>query len=899
MAKKEIPEKMVKVRIDNYNLDKSGERVNNIIHFKAHMDEFTRKLESATGSLNEFTFTLRNIDKDISNDKSYAGSVQTVMTKPENEAILLDAIKSIKSENESKSGWNDYNVHSYDVPVRKGLVDLHGKEAFDLAEKQIKAMGGEIWRDPTKKRPDRARFYYPDESADPNEKRRMYNSTFSSAKKASRREEERRQAEEEKRKEREEVIKRKEQEKLEKAAEKRNEEAKKGQKKAKQAKKVQRKKAFRKGKKVVGIISTVLGVLVTIADIVRRILTNTLERAAETKELAVKANVLGVGTAYAKGLDFFDTAHGLGKDAHLNAIQSVQNMFGDVTNLDENALGVLARVMGNSVADMVRSGMGGKEPLELLDNILDAYFKQYKEGKNSLGQYVGTEQAKRELTTVLNGISPEIANLFAHMVKDYESGNFGAFDNSKEWRETTTVHTGDNAVNALVEKLGDSFNKWKSFWGQATWSVILGISDYLNKILNKMMNMRTFLTEGESLALDRKNRDLDEKAYARNRKVIDAQNAVARKVINADAEEAGLSVSVTAEELGLLLNYDSANKETKAKIDKYFEAKGIKGDKRAKAEKLAKKEAWNPEAKDAILIAGAYAMQNYLLEKEINKAPGDKIADLSAYGYVEAASDARSMTKRLSKEREYYYTGGAASGDSLDTIELLGEGYMSYLQKAIITYMTDTIQSKGTSGAKGHLQEFYTVLSGGTPNGTEQTQVYQQLQRVLGADKFAELQAELKKTTAGISEYDQNAWSKKYSAMVEVLSDPKYKEAAMTFAFWLNKGMDSKIATYIATIKEGAVEDFYNSPAAIVARAFDINQPDLSEWLAGKTGTLSVSSTAKDAQGRITLTLQLKGEKGEDLGKKTVTVDNMDNVEALDTIKLQVSHGNIYGAMEN
>lgn len=887
MAKKEIPEKMVKVIIDNYNLSNSNARVNDVTHFKANMDEFTRKLESATGSLNEFTFTLKNIVKD-KNNPSYAGTVQTVMAKPENEAIILDAIESIKGENSSKSGWNDYNVHSFDVPVRKGFVDLHGKEAYKLAEMQVKALGGELWKAPTKKRPDRARFYYPDESADPAAKSSIYRNTFSAAKKVSKMEAEKRQAEEEERK-------RKEQARLEKDAEKRNKEA---EKRKKEAEKEQEKKSLETRGKVMGMISAVLGILVTIADIVRRILTNTLERAAETKELAVKANVLGVGTAYAKGLDFFDTAHGLGKDAHLNAIQSVQNMFGDVTNLDENALGVLARVMGNSVADMVRSGMGGKEPLELLDNILDAYFKQYKEGKNSLGQYVGTEQAKRELTTVLNGISPEIANLFAHMIKDYESGNFGSFDDTKSWRATTTTNPGDNAENALVEKLGDSFNKWKSFWDQAKWSVILGISDYLDKILNKMMNMRTFLTEGESLALDRKNRDLDEKAYARNRKVIDAQNAVARKVINADAEEAGLSVSVTAEELGLLLNYDSANKETKAKIDKYFEAKGIKGDKRAKAEKLAKKEAWNPEAKDAILIAGAYAMQNYLLEKEIAKAPGDKIADLSAYGYVEAASDARSMTKRLSKEREYYYTGGAASGDSLDTIELLGEGYMSYLQKAIITYMTDTIQSKGTSGAKGHLQEFYTVLSGGTPNGAEQTQVNQQLQRVLGAAKFAELQAELKKATAGISEYDQNAWSKKYSAMVEVLSDPKYKEAAMTFAFWLNKGMDSKIATYIATIKEGAVEDFYNSPAAIVARAFDINQPDLSEWLAGKTGTLSVSSTARDAQGRITLTLQLKGEKGEDLGKKTVTVDNMDNVEALDTIKLQVSHGNIYGALE-
>ena len=125
--------------------------------------------------------------------------------------------------------------------------------------------------------------------------------------------------------------------------------------------------------------------------------------------MATEAHDVGVTALERRGYDIFDIAHGMEKGSTFGAIKSIQGMFGDVTALDEKALGTLARVMGSEVGEAVHSGMGGQNPDQLLEKIMDKYFKQYLSGRNSLGQQVGMEQARRELVTSLQSISPEIA----------------------------------------------------------------------------------------------------------------------------------------------------------------------------------------------------------------------------------------------------------------------------------------------------------------------------------------------------------------------------------------------------------------------------------------------------------------------------------------------------------
>lgn len=188
-------------------------------------------------------------------------------------------------------------------------------------------------------------------------------------------------------------------------------------------------------KKTLAVIGTIGSTLIAIADITRRILTATLARASEARKEAIEARTVGMTAIEARELNTRDVAHGLAKGTTMGAIQDLQTKFGDVTKLDEKAISTLARVMGSGVKNMVESGMGGAEPDVLLHNILNKFFENFRQGKNSLGQTVGQDQAKRELTTVLREVSPQIATIFSTMANDFQQGiNAGKFRNYEEYQ---------------------------------------------------------------------------------------------------------------------------------------------------------------------------------------------------------------------------------------------------------------------------------------------------------------------------------------------------------------------------------------------------------------------------------------------------------------------------------
>lgn len=193
------------------------------------------------------------------------------------------------------------------------------------------------------------------------------------------------------------------------------------------------KKASRK--KTLAILGVVVSVLGTIADITRRILTASLARASEARKEAIEARTVGMTYIASRELNTKDVGHGLAQGTTMGAIQDIQAKFGDITKLDEQALQTLARVMGGGVQSMVTSGMGGTQPDVLLSNILNKFFENFKQGKNSLGQMVGQEQAKRELTTVLREVSPQIASIFSTMANDYSQGIYaGKFRTYEEYQ---------------------------------------------------------------------------------------------------------------------------------------------------------------------------------------------------------------------------------------------------------------------------------------------------------------------------------------------------------------------------------------------------------------------------------------------------------------------------------
>lgn len=281
-------------------------------------------------------------------------------------------------------------------------------------------------------------------------------------------------------------------------------------------KKEQDAKKKESAKKATATTKAILAVIITIADIVRRILTATLKQATENNKMAVEAHSVGVTSLERRSYDIFDLAHGMEKGSTFGAIQAVQGMFGDATNLDEKALGTLARVMGSEIGSLVRSGMGGQNPDKLLDKILDKYFKQFLSGKNSLGQSVGMEQARRELITTLQSVSPEIAKLFARMVDDYTSGYYKPFKDSAGWRDTTNANiTGlSEADQKFSTEVGKKYDEIVAIVEDLKTSFFTRLANSMDDLLTKVKNIRINQSEEDKIETDRRNRQNNEESIA-------------------------------------------------------------------------------------------------------------------------------------------------------------------------------------------------------------------------------------------------------------------------------------------------------------------------------------------------------------------------------------------------
>lgn len=266
-------------------------------------------------------------------------------------------------------------------------------------------------------------------------------------------------------------------------------------------------------KRTVSKISAIIAAVVLVADILRRILSVVMQSAVQAAKDRVDADNTGTGLLATRENRILDKAKGLQEGTHAGAISTLQSKFGDVTKLDTESLGVLARVMGNDVVDFVESGMGGKATPMLLENILDKFFEQFKNGKNSLGMSVGQGDARRELVTVLSEISPELASIFAKMADDYMNGV--RFSNYSEWRGTTNLNRTsllgfEQDYNA---QLGNMLNE-----------IIAAVEDLKNSFLTRLLNSmggwleeinnwRIGMNASENLATDKTNKQKNYESY--------------------------------------------------------------------------------------------------------------------------------------------------------------------------------------------------------------------------------------------------------------------------------------------------------------------------------------------------------------------------------------------------
>ena len=275
-------------------------------------------------------------------------------------------------------------------------------------------------------------------------------------------------------------------------------------------------------RKMLHWLTIVVSFLAGIADITRRILTASLARASEIKKEQVEAKSLGISYTNAREYKAQETAMGMKEGTFTSAIASLQSAFGDVTHLDDNALGELAKVLKGDVVEAINNGLGRNDPEKLMKTILNAYYERGQSGVNSIGQRVGKFQAERELSTALEkaGLN-DIANILRNMFYTNDTGIYkGRISNGDSFTDymglTTAYTMGYDAVdNKHFAELGQVVDSVKSKFQSLKDSLNKLVLDSIGGLIQKIDNWDIGKSAEEKLRDTRTNIQLN--ADARDR----------------------------------------------------------------------------------------------------------------------------------------------------------------------------------------------------------------------------------------------------------------------------------------------------------------------------------------------------------------------------------------------
>lgn len=468
---------LTKITIDNRNMQDMAE---NLRFAVTDIARFARALKGAMGDNYFFTTGMREIGQKGQMSQDFF--VPREMAKVAMEALKREAGAILGSMVDSSGNpvGRDYYVASRATNVARGTVNIAGEDAFKDLRNKLRAIGGEAYREDVN-RPDDVSFYYPTNKKKGSkqfiteQESLLSNSMILSARELRIRADaltvETNKSLSKAQKDEEKALAKEAKEKA--------------QSEAKEMKEDSRKRAF--------LFTRIIAIATLIADITRRILTSILSFSTKVKENAILGASLGVNPFTIFRNSYVDTAHGLATDTTNNAIQDIQSKFGNVTSIDENSLAELARVMGESVSDAVRSGLGGKNAEELLNDILEKYIQQFIEGKNSLGQTVGQEQALRELVTSLSKVSPSLAMILSSFGNDFLRNPFSS-RTYEEWTSSVTDNLGLTLFDKeLLESTSDALSLLKSNLSQLsdtiTGKLMLGLSDFIAKLNGTLTGM--------------------------------------------------------------------------------------------------------------------------------------------------------------------------------------------------------------------------------------------------------------------------------------------------------------------------------------------------------------------------------------------------------------------------
>ena len=299
-------------------------------------------------------------------------------------------------------------------------------------------------------------------------------------------------------------------------------------------------------RKMLHWLTIVVSFLSGIADITRRILTASLARASEIKRDSLNAKSLGVTYSDMREYRAQEIAMGLEKGIITAGMSELQAGIGDITNLDQNMLTELAKVLKSKVIKGIELGSGQTDLDNVYKEILNTYFARGQNGVNSAGVQVGKYQAERELATALEKaglgkLAEVLRNMFYTNDTGIYRGRLSTQDAFSDYMGLTTAYTmGISAterrkaseLGAVIDDIKKTFNDLKD-------NLETGLILALGGVINKINNLQIGKSAEEKLTDNKNNIKLNLAAYKR----LSGYSANAREQYSALFENAGVNVA--------------------------------------------------------------------------------------------------------------------------------------------------------------------------------------------------------------------------------------------------------------------------------------------------------------------------------------------------------------------
>ena len=264
-----------------------------------------------------------------------------------------------------------------------------------------------------------------------------------------------------------------------------------------------------------GTFLKIVAILTAILNITRRILSSVLTFSQQSMQDMITAHNLGMSYEAVRGYRHTETAHGMKEGTITGAISDIQAKFGNITMLDEKALETLAVVMGGKIEEMATMGLGASNPEKVLGAILDTFNEKANAGYNSVGQYVGEQQARRELYSYLLKVSPQIADIFATMQEEQHNINSlfrGQADTFENWKNAMPTSRGEHtpAEYNVTQTTGQQWNVVKDILAQIKEGIFVSLAPDIMILLRRLANIRWGMSEAESQEMDDRNREANQ-----------------------------------------------------------------------------------------------------------------------------------------------------------------------------------------------------------------------------------------------------------------------------------------------------------------------------------------------------------------------------------------------------